>query len=59
MHVLEVLEDENGMCYLQFPDDLLEYLNWLEGDVLECKIKEGGITITKVNDPCGYEVVDE
>jgi hypothetical protein len=59
MHVLEVLEDENGMCYLQFPDDLLEYLNWLEGDVLDCKIKEGGFYITKVNDPCGYEVIDE
>ena len=59
MHVLEVLEDESGMCYLQFPDDLLDNLNWMEGDILNCKIKEGGIHITKLNDPSGYEVIDE
>ena len=34
-YILEIEEDQNGDQYVTFPEDILEELGWLEGDLLE------------------------
>lgn len=58
-YILEVQEDENGDQYITFPDDLIEELGWQEGDLLDWDVRGNGIILSKVNDPNGYEVIDE
>lgn len=58
-YILEVQEDENGDQYLTLPDDLIEELGWQEGDLLDWDVRGNGIILSKVNDPNGYEVIDE
>lgn len=59
MYTLEILESIEGKLYIELPDDLIDYLSWIEGDLLEWKNKQGGIQLTKVNDPLGYEVIED
>jgi|TARA_A100001515_G_scaffold34244_1_gene26638 bifunctional DNA-binding transcriptional regulator/antitoxin component of YhaV-PrlF toxin-antitoxin module len=58
-YILEIEEDQNGDQYVTFPEDILEELGWLEGDLLEWNMKGEGITLTKLNNPAGYEVIEE
>jgi bifunctional DNA-binding transcriptional regulator/antitoxin component of YhaV-PrlF toxin-antitoxin module len=58
-YVLEVQEDENGEPFIILPDEVLENLDWHEGDMLDWKVKGDGIIISKLNDPAGYEVLEE
>ena len=58
-YVLEVQEDNNGEPFIILPDEVLEDLGWCEGDVLDWKLKGEGIILTKLNDPAGYEVLEE
>ena len=58
-YILEIEEDQNGDQYVTFPEDILEELGWLEGDLLEWNMKGEGITLTKLNNPWGYEVIEE
>jgi len=58
-YILEVQEDENGDCYILLPDDVIEELGWEEGDVLNWDVRGDGIALSKVNDPAGYEVLEE
>jgi bifunctional DNA-binding transcriptional regulator/antitoxin component of YhaV-PrlF toxin-antitoxin module len=58
-YILEVQEDVNGDPFITLPDELIEELGWMEGDVLDWDVRSNGIILTKVNDPCGYEVIDE
>ena len=58
-YVLEVLEDENGDQYIIFPDEVTEELGWQEGDLLNWDVRGDGIIISKVNDPSGYEVIED
>ena len=58
-YVLEVQEDENGEPFIILPDEVLESLDWHEGDMLDWKVKGDGIIISKLNDPAGYEVLEE
>jgi bifunctional DNA-binding transcriptional regulator/antitoxin component of YhaV-PrlF toxin-antitoxin module len=58
-YILEVEEDENGEPFITLPDEVLEELGWQEGDVLDWDVRSNGIILTKVNDPAGYEVIDE
>ena len=58
-YILEVQEDENGDQYITFPDEVVEELGWQEGDVLNWDLRGTGIIITKVNNPAGYEVIEE
>ena len=48
-YILEIEEDQNGDQYVTFPEDILEELGWLEGDLLEWNMKGEGITLTKLN----------
>ena len=38
-YILEIEEDQNGDQYVTFPEDILEELGWLEGDLLEWNMK--------------------
>jgi bifunctional DNA-binding transcriptional regulator/antitoxin component of YhaV-PrlF toxin-antitoxin module len=58
-YILEVQEDENGEPFITLPDELIEELGWLEGDLLDWDIRANGIILSKVNDSAGYEVIDE
>ena len=58
-YILEVQEDTNGAQYITFPDELTEELGWQEGDLLDWDVRGNGIILSKVNDPNGYEVIDE
>lgn len=58
-YILEIQEDENGDQYIVFPDEVIEDLGWQEGDVLNWDVRGEGIVLSRVNDPSGYEVLDE
>jgi bifunctional DNA-binding transcriptional regulator/antitoxin component of YhaV-PrlF toxin-antitoxin module len=49
-YILEVQEDENGEPFITLPDELIEELGWLEGDLLDWDIRANGIILSKVND---------
>ena len=58
-YILEVEEDENGEPFITLPEEVLEDLGWEEGDVLNWDVKGNGIFLTKVNDPAGFEIIEE
>ena len=58
-YILEVQEDENGDQFIVFPDEVMEELGWQEGDLLNWDVRGEGIVISKVNDPSGYEVIED
>ena len=58
-YILEVQEDDNGDQYITFPDEVIEELGWQEGDILNWDVRSEGIVISKVNDPHGYEVLED
>jgi bifunctional DNA-binding transcriptional regulator/antitoxin component of YhaV-PrlF toxin-antitoxin module len=58
-YILEVQEDDNGDLFIILPDEVIEDLGWQEGDVLNWDVKGEGIILTKVNDPAGFEIIEE
>jgi bifunctional DNA-binding transcriptional regulator/antitoxin component of YhaV-PrlF toxin-antitoxin module len=58
-YVVEVQEDENGDQFIVLPDEVIEDLGWLEGDLLNWDVRGEGIILSKVNDPSGYEVIED
>jgi bifunctional DNA-binding transcriptional regulator/antitoxin component of YhaV-PrlF toxin-antitoxin module len=58
-YILEIEEDQNGDQFVVFPDEIMEELGWIEGDILEWNMKGDGIVLTKLNNPAGYEVIEE
>lgn len=58
-YVLEVQEDENGDQYIILPEEVIEEMGWMEGDILNWDVKGEGIVISKVHDPTGYEVLED
>ena len=58
-YILEVEEDETGDFFITLPEEVLEDLGWQEGDLLDWDVRGSGIVLTKVNDPTGYEVIDD
>jgi bifunctional DNA-binding transcriptional regulator/antitoxin component of YhaV-PrlF toxin-antitoxin module len=58
-YVVEVQEDENGDQFIVLPDEVIEDLGWLEGDLLNWDVRGEGIVLSKVNDPSGYEVIED
>lgn len=41
--------DGSGDCYVEFPKELLEKLDWHEGDVINVDIVDEQLRLTKVN----------
>lgn len=41
--------DGSGDCYVEFPKELLEKLDWHEDDVINVDIVEEQLLLTKVN----------
>lgn len=58
-YILEVQEDENGEQFITFPEEVIEELGWQEGDILNWDVRGEGIVLSKVNDPSGYEILEE
>jgi bifunctional DNA-binding transcriptional regulator/antitoxin component of YhaV-PrlF toxin-antitoxin module len=58
-YILEVEEDENGELFITFPEEVVEHLGWEQGDVLNWDVKGNGIILTRVNDPAGFEIIEE
>lgn len=46
--VLEVLE--NGDAIIDLPEELCKKMNWNPGDVLDMKVKNGAIHLTKIKE---------
>lgn len=40
--------DGSGDCYVEFPKELLEKLNWHEGDVINVDIVDEQLRLTKI-----------
>ena len=58
-YILEIQEDDDGELFVIFPDEILESLDWKEGDILNWDVKGEGIILSKVSDPAGYVVLEE
>lgn len=58
-YTLEVQEDNNGNYFIELPNEMIEELGWKEGDILEWKLKGQGVILSKLNDPTGYETIEE
>lgn len=58
-YVIDVEEDKDGNLFIVLPDEMVDTLGWQEGDVLDWDLKGGGIILTKVSDPTGYEIIEE
>lgn len=58
-YYLEVQEDENGDAFITLPDEIIEELGWEESDILEWKLKGGGIVLSKLNEASGYEILED
>lgn len=58
-YILELEEHTNGELFITFPDELMDELRWIEGDILEWNLQGNGITLNKLNDSTGYEVNED
>ncbi|MDD1443844.1 AbrB/MazE/SpoVT family DNA-binding domain-containing protein [Dolichospermum sp. ST_sed3] len=58
-YTLEIQEDHNGNYFIELPNEMIEELGWKEGDILEWKLKGQGVILSKLNDPTGYETIEE
>ena len=53
-YIIEIQEADNGDLFIEFPDDLIDALGWQVGDVLDWRIKDEAIILSRLNDgsPC-------
>ena len=49
-YIIEVQEAENGDLFIVLPDDIVETLNWQEGDVLDWRLKGESIILSNISD---------
>jgi len=49
-YIIEIQEADNGDLFIELPDDLIDTLGWLEGDILDWRIKDEGIILKRLND---------
>lgn len=48
--ILEIQENEDGELFLEFPEDIVESLGWIEGDTLQWVVAGESIILKKIND---------
>lgn len=58
-YIIEVQEDESGELFVELPDDLIDVLDWEEGDILDWKIKGDSVILSKLNDSSTVEPVED
>lgn len=58
-YIIEVQEDESGELFIELPDDLIDVLDWEEGDILDWKIKGDSVILSKLNDSSTVEPVED
>ena len=49
-YIIELQEDDNGDLFIEFPDDLIDTLGWQEGDILDWRLKDEAIILSRLND---------
>jgi antitoxin component of MazEF toxin-antitoxin module len=49
-YTLNLEEDDSGDLFVKLPDDLIEELGWLEGDVISYSLDGDTIILTKVEE---------
>jgi antitoxin component of MazEF toxin-antitoxin module len=49
-YTLNLEEDDNGDLYVNLPDDVIEELGWLEGDVISYSLEGDSLFLTKVEE---------
>jgi bifunctional DNA-binding transcriptional regulator/antitoxin component of YhaV-PrlF toxin-antitoxin module len=49
-YIIELQETDNGDLFIEFPDDLIDTLGWQEGDILDWRIKDEAIILSRLND---------
>lgn len=55
-YIIDVQETDDGDCFVQLPDELIEDLGWQEGDVLAWKPKDDGLILWKINSANDYQI---
>lgn len=51
IHILtQLTEDENGNLALEFPDEIIEAMDWKEGDTLAIEVFAGRIIFRKLSE---------
>ena len=48
--VTQLTEDENGNLALEFPDEIIEAMDWKEGDTLAIEVFAGRIIFRKLSE---------
>lgn len=53
-YIIEIQEADDGDLFIELPDDLIDTLGWRVGDVLDWRIKDEAIILSRLNDgsPC-------
>lgn len=49
-YIIELQETDNGDLFIEFPDDLIDTLGWQEGDILDWRLKDEAIILSRLND---------
>jgi len=49
-YTLPLEENEDGDLFLTLPDDVIEELGWIEGDVISYSLDTDAIILTKVEE---------
>jgi hypothetical protein len=51
IHIItQLTEDENGNLALEFPDEIIEAMDWTEGDTLAIEVFAGRIIFRKLSE---------
>ncbi len=55
-YIVEIQEDVlTGELLLELPDEIVETLGWLPGDILSWTVKQNGIYLSKVGEQEEYQ----
>jgi antitoxin component of MazEF toxin-antitoxin module len=57
-YFIELEEDNNGDLCFQIPEEVIETLDWQEGQLLTWDLKGNGIIISALDDTSGYEPLE-
>ena len=57
-YFIELEENADGDLIIQIPEEVMETLDWQEGQLLTWDLKGNGIIVSALDDTLGYERVE-
>jgi antitoxin component of MazEF toxin-antitoxin module len=57
-YFIELEENADGDLIMQIPEEVMETLDWQEGQLLTWDLKGNGIIVSALDDTLGYEQVE-